>query len=298
MIGQPDAGIRERIEALLGVRCVEFVPTEGGYSPAARWRVRTVDGDRVFVKMARSDHTRRALRTEHGVLRDLDVDFAPQLIGFEDDALHPLLAIEDLGAAFWPPPWTPALIEQVRDTLARMHAMSTTLPAFDVVHAGEDRGWLAVADDPAPFLSLGFASARELDRALPALIEAESHAGLAGDSLTHFDIRSDNLCLAARGIVLIDWNLACRGRPEIDLGFWLPSLEMEGGPPPESLLPDRPDVAAWVSGFFAARAGLPVIAEAPGVRDVQRRQLATAWPWVLRALGLAPAQPGLSATNR
>jgi hypothetical protein len=301
MIGQPDDVTRARIDALLGVRCVEYIATEGGYSPAARWRVRTVDGDRVFVKMARSDHTRRALRTEHEVLRDLRVDFAPQLIGFADDAEHPLLAIEDLGAAFWPPPWAPALLEQVRDTLARMHGMTTPLPAFDLVHAGEDRGWGAVAEDPAPFLALGLASPSQLDAALPALIGAEERAVLAGDSLTHFDIRSDNLCLAARGVVLIDWNLACRGNPELDLGFWLPSLEMEGGPPPETFLPEHPHVAAWVSGFFAARAGLPVIPEAPRVRDVQRRQLEPAWPWALRALGLAPprrAQPGLSPTNR
>jgi Ser/Thr protein kinase RdoA (MazF antagonist) len=273
------------------VGCVEYVATEGGYSPAARWRVRTVDGERAFVKMARSEHTRRALRAEHRVLGELRVDFAPGLIGFADDDAHPLLAIEDLGDARWPPPWDPALVEQVRDTIARLHAMTTTLPPFGVVHAGEDHGWRTVAEDPAPLLALGLVSAKQLDILLPELIAAEEGASLEGDALTHFDIRSDNLCLAARGVVLIDWNLACRGRPEMDLGFWLPSLEMEGGPPPEAFLPDHPGVAAWVSGFFAARAGLPVIPEAPRVRDVQRAQLETAWPWVLRALGRAPG-PG------
>ncbi len=301
MIGQPDAVVRARIDALLGVRCVESIPTEGGYSPAARWRVRTADGETAFVKMACTDHTRRALRTEHVVLRELSVDFAPRLIGFEDDAEHPLLAIEDLGCAHWPPPWDPALVEQVRDTLARMHAMSTSLPPFEDVHSGEDHGWRTVAADPAAFLALGLVPPKRLDEVLPALIAAEDRAVLAGDSLTHFDIRSDNLCLASRGVVLIDWNLACRGRAEMDLGFWLPSLEMEGGPQPESFLPDHPEVAAWVSGFFAARAGLPVIPDAPRVREVQRRQLVTAWPWAMRALGLAPprsAQPGRSPTNR
>jgi hypothetical protein len=79
--------------------------------------------------------------------------------------------------------------------------------------------------------------------------------------------------------------------PQLDLGFWLPSLAYEGGPAPERILPDAPEVAAWVAGFFAARAGLPGISDAPRVRLVQRQQLATALPWAARALGLP--LPGL-----
>jgi hypothetical protein len=69
------------------------------------------------------------------------------------------------------------------------------------------------------------------------------------------------------------------------------SLEAEGGPPPETLLPDRPDVAAWVSGYFASRAGLPPIPDAPQVRTVQRQQLAPALAWVSRALALPSPAP-------
>lgn len=291
MVDAPGPDIRARIDGLLGARTVEHVYTPGGYSPAGRWRVRTASGDRAFVKMARSDHTRHALRTEQAVLRRLGalgIDFAPTLLAFEDDPVHPLLVIEDLGDARWPPPWDDDLIERVRDTLARMHATETDLPSFAEIHAGEDHGWQAVAATPEPFLGTGLATASWLEDALPTLVSADSRARLDGSSLTHFDIRSDNLCLAARGVVLIDWNLACAGHPEMDLGFWLPSLEMEGGPPPERLLPDAPEVAAWVSGFFAARAGLPVIPDAPRVRDVQLAQLRTALPWAARALDLPP----------
>ncbi|MGI8639393.1 MAG: sensor histidine kinase [Pyrinomonadaceae bacterium] len=62
----------------------------------------------------------------------------------------------------------------------------------------------------------------------------------------------------------------------------------EGGPEPEKILPDAPEVAAWVSGFFAARAGLPEISDAPRVRLVQRQQMETALPWAVRALDLPP----------
>jgi hypothetical protein len=43
-----------------------------------------------------------------------------------------------------------------------------------------------------------------------------------------------------------------------------------------------------VSGFFAARAGLPDIPQAPFVRRLQREQLSTALPWVQRVLNLPP----------
>jgi hypothetical protein len=50
-------------------------------------------------------------------------------------------------------------------------------------------------------------------------------------------------------------------------------------------------MAALVSGFFAARAGLPVIPQAPRVREVQRVQLAAALPWAARVLDLPPPLP-------
>ncbi len=61
---------------------------------------------------------------------------------------------------------------------------------------------------------------------------------------------------------------------------------MRAAPQPEELLPDAPEIAAWVSGYFASRAGLPDIPSAPRVRKVQREQLSTALPWAIRALGL------------
>ena len=89
-------------------------------------------------------------------------------------------------------------------------------------------------------------------------------------------------------VIFVDWNLASLSNGRLDLGCWLPSLAYEGGPEPEQILPDAPEAAAWVAGFFAARAGLPPIVDAPRVRLVQQQQLSTALPWVVRALGLRP----------
>jgi hypothetical protein len=90
-------------------------------------------------------------------------------------------------------------------------------------------------------------------------------------------------------VKLIDWPASCLSNPKLDLGFWLPSLNSEGGPLPEAMLPQEPQIAAWISGFFAARAGQAEIADAPLVRSVQRRQLAAALPWTIRALQLSDA---------
>lgn len=163
-------------------------------------------------------------------------------------------------------------------------------------------GWSDVAADPAAFLSLRLCSSGWLEDALPELIRAEGSFRLEGDSFVHVDVRSDNLCLRGDGAILIDWNQACVGNPEFDLAFWAPSLRSEGGPDPETLLgPGAGPAAAFVSGFFACRAGLPPIPRAPRVREVQTTQLRTALPWAVRALDLSPldgqANPMSGATS-
>lgn len=164
--------------------------------------------------------------------------------------------------------------------------MRVALEPYAVVFDGDVSSWERVAADPRPFLALGMVSEGWLAEALPLLIEYEGRCSTEGESLTHGDLRSDNICLGAGRVIFVDWNLASLSNARLDLGFWLPSLAYEGGPEPEQILPDAPEVAAWVAGFFAARAGLPPVPGSPGVRVVQQRQLSTALPWVVRALGL------------
>ena len=117
---------------------------------------------------------------------------------------------------------------------------------------------------------------------------AESEAPVAGDEFVHMDVRSNNLCVRNGRALLVDWNAACRANGLLDVAAWLPSLHAEGGPPPEEVLPAASKLAALISGYFAARAGQPVIEKAPLVRRVQLQQLRSALPWTLRVLGLPP----------
>ncbi|HEY7833863.1 MAG TPA: phosphotransferase, partial [Ktedonobacterales bacterium] len=237
------------------------------------------------------------LRDEWRVYGQVRAPFLPRVLGWDDGQRTgdpPLLVLEDLSGAFWPPPWTAERVGLVRVALAQVAATPPPpgLPEMEAFRE-ELTGWVRVAADPAPFLALGLCAPAWLAAALPTLLRAEAAVVLAGEGLAHLDVRSDNICFVADGgggerAVLVDWNWACRGNPRVDVAAWLPSLRAEGGPAPEAVLPGEPELAACMSGFFASRAGLPGSAS---LRALQRRQLETALPWASLALGLPPPVP-------
>ena len=276
-----------RIEALLGVRVTACRRGHGGYTPATRLVCRTEKGS-FFVKAGSTPMMAGALRREAHAYDIIRGPFVPELIAWEDDDTTPILVTEDLSHAQWPPPWDGQLVDRALAQVETMHATTAPLRTFAETIRMRWTSWETVAEDPHAFLSLRLAEPAWLDAALPTLIDYETRCPTHGDSLTHFDLRSDNMCLTDDRTLFIDWNCACVGNPKLDLGFWLPSLSYEGGPDPHEVLPDAPSVAAFVAGYFAANAGLAVIPDAPRVRVVQRQQLETALPWVVRALDLPP----------
>jgi hypothetical protein len=283
-VKSPAPDLVARAERILRRNTDAWTPVDRGYTPAERWLAATSTSS-VFVKCGATPLTAKWLRREFHAYAQVKGPFIPEIVGWEDDERAPMLILEDLSQNIWPPPWTRERIDQVRECLDAMHATHAAMPSFNAIH-GRVSGWNDVAVDPAEFLSLKIAPAAWLDKALPMLLQAESACPTLGAVLTHWDIRSDNICITPRGVKLIDWPASCLSNPKLDLGFWLPSLASEGGPLPEAMLPDEPEVAAWICGFFAARAGKPEIADAPLVRSVQRRQLTAALSWAIRALQL------------
>lgn len=285
--GTPRRELAHRIERLVGAKVESYRRVEGGYTPALRLLCKTARAT-FFAKVGATPGTSKSLRREIHIYNSISGDFMPRLVASEDDESEPILVIEDLSARHWPPPWDGRQVELTLAQIEALHNARASVETYAQVYGTDDATWRAVAAAPEPFLSLGMADAEWLEAALPALVECEEGCSTAGESLTHCDLRSDNICVTDDRAVFVDWNAACLSNPRLDLGFWLPSLAYEGGPEPEEILPDAPEVAAWVSGFFAARAGLPEISDAPRVRTVQRRQLETALPWAVRALGLPP----------
>lgn len=283
-----------RIERLLGAKVESCIPARGGgYTPATRL-ICTTSKASFFVKAGATPLTAEFLRREIHVYNRIRGPFLPPLVAWEDHPTEPLLIIEDLSACHWPPPWEEHRVERVLEQIQTMHQTKPPpLETYAQVHGARSLGWQTVATDTGPFLSLGIAEERWLDQALPVLLEYEQRCPTEGNHLTHRDLRSDNMCLSEDRVLFVDWNHACLSNPKLDLGFWLPSLAYEGGPLPEQILPDAPEVAACVSGFFAARAGLPGVPDAPRVRLVQRQQLEAALPWAIRELDLPPSPHGL-----
>lgn len=279
-----------RFERCLGQPVERLETIQRGYTPALRLRVHLRDGRTVFIKKATTGPTAEWLRREYVVYSALDAPFLPRLVawdeGDESQGSFPFLALEDLSAAHWPPPWSTLQINQVIGVIERLAGY--TLPGIALLE--EDRsvasGWQTVAEDPQPFLGLRLATQHWLEQSLPTLLAASRPEKLLGNDMLHGDVRSDNICFDGERVVLVDWNLVRLGNRTVDLAFWLPSLEAEGGPAPEVILPHSPEFAAIVSGYFAARAGLSIIPDAPRVRMVQLQQLRCALPWAVRALGL------------
>jgi hypothetical protein len=280
--------IEERVTRLLDTDLTSLRRIESrGYGTGFHAIAELQDGRTVFVKAGTEEVTSAFIRDEIGVYKRIQGAFMPELLGF-DEADPPLLLLEDLSAATWPPPWGRHSIEAVQEALARVAAT----PPPPGLRPIEDRrewlcgGWGEIERDPAPFLSLDVCSPEWLGASLPALREAAESAPIEGGALIHLDVRSDNICLTDRGAVLVDWNHACRANPKLDLAFWLPSLRHEDGPAPEELLKDGGAFAALLAGFFGSRAGLPSPLTAPDVRLVQLAQLRVALPWAARELGL------------
>lgn len=279
-----------RAEALLGGEAAAWTRVENRIaSPNERWLVRLGDGRSAFAKSGFDEQSAGWIRDEHRVYAAVEGSFMPRLLGFEDGG-RPVLVIEDLSAATWPPPWTPELVAAAKRALAELAA---TAPPVGLPRLEADRerladGWERVAADPEPFLSLGLCSPAWLAAALPALREATAAAPLAGEALLHVDVRSDNLCLRGGRVLLVDWNQAAVGNPLADAVFFAPSLAMEGGPPPEQLVAPgaAPELVALIAGFFACRAGLPAPDWGPHLRPLQRGQLEVALPWAVRELSL------------
>jgi hypothetical protein len=279
-----------RVAELLGSRVVDRRPATGGYTPAERWVVDLTDGRSAFVKVAVNDLTAEWLRKEYRMYADLRAPYMAELLGWADEDGLPMLLLEDLSGCAWPPPWSD---ESIASALAMLENVAATPPPPALTVSSEVAwiadGWARVAEDPGPLLATGLVSAAWLGEALPVLRRVAGPSVIAGDQLCHFDVRSDNMCFRADATaVLVDWNFAEIGNARLDVAFWLPSLALEGGPPPESVLPDAAPEAAVVAGFFASRCGLPRIPDAPTVREFQKRQLAAALPWACRALGLPP----------
>lgn len=296
MTDTPGRELAERVERLTGLPVTAFasIPGAGGYTQALRKIATLADGSTVFVKAAVDADTSRWMQAECAAYQALaGLSFMAGYIGGDDQ----VLVLEDLRHGRWPPPWGRQDVDRVLATLEVVGSVGAppSAPAFgDATKVAGGRVgdlhllWHRVGEDPEPLLRLGVCSAQWLDNSVDVLALAAAEAQLAGESVVHFDVRSDNLCLLPDRVVLVDWNLLCRGNPAIDAVFFAQTVTMEGGPNPWELLPEvDPRLVAVAAGFFADRAPGPPLPHAPSVREMQLAQLRVCLTWVARAFDLS-----------
>lgn len=147
-------------------RCLLTVVVGGGYTPALRWCLTVMDGQRAFLKQAVEESVVGRLRFEAWVYEHLGGPWHPRLAGF-DDGLAPILVLEDLRTVIGrrcdeQPTWRRFLRRCNRWLLIgrlRIRREHWTPPWL--------KRWPPVAHDPAPFLRVGLCSTGHESRRAP-----------------------------------------------------------------------------------------------------------------------------------
>ncbi|WP_067177320.1 aminoglycoside phosphotransferase family protein [Microtetraspora niveoalba] len=296
--------LRLAIERRLGDRVAEAVTQRGGFSPGVAARLRLGRGGRAFVKAVGPEpnpHSPGFHRAEARVAAALPAGVpAPRLLASFDQDGWVALLFEDVEGRPPAQPWTPDELALVLDTLADMAEALTPapvrVPAAAEKFDDEFRGWRCLAAGGEDLSAV-------LDpwavRHLPRLAELEEPWGRAaeGSCLAHADMRADNLLLTADGRVLVvDWPHACLAAPWFDLLGMLPSVTMQGGPPPAEIFDDHPvarnadpdavtAVLAALTGYFLQGGLLPPPPGLPTLRAFQLAQGRVALAWLRQRTG-------------
>jgi len=127
----PFPDLQGRVEALLHKRSVSWRRVERGYTRAERWVTGFEDGSSCFVKVGADAYTAQQLRAEHRVYSALRAPFLPRFLGWDDDWEMPILLLEDLSNAAWPPPWNEGRVQQVLNTLEQLHRLEGAVTTKD-----------------------------------------------------------------------------------------------------------------------------------------------------------------------
>ncbi|QYR22532.1 aminoglycoside phosphotransferase family protein [Paenibacillus sp. sptzw28] len=317
------APVRREIEALVGSPIRKGTRVFGGYGPSATFRIFLEDGRTVFAKGAGKGSNEvnwRVVPVEESAYRNIDAirPFSPSYLGsVMADGWH-LLLLEDLKDAAAVPPWTDKLAVQAVHDIAQFHlrGMPESGKVDEINVKGFTDNWRTIRynrEESDCFLGLFGEDRTEaeawLNDSFDILIAAESELMRMDQpwGLIHSDIRSDNLRFRDDKLVLFDWALACRGPLILDVIFFFPSVQGEGGPTAERLLPVYKQAmsdqgvsfpsyaeraaAAATAGFFASRTGKPPIPALPRLRDIQRLQLGPALEWAAKVLSLPKPPP-------
>lgn len=245
-----------QVEAKLGASAIKWHSIPRGLPNVERYVIQLDNGSSVFVKLARDERAAEDLRKEDKIYRSISADFMPRVLGWIDGN-RPILIMEDLGDALWPPPWSEeslkaasTFLEQLSQTKAPDFLPPTSLGAHTY------GGWQKIQEDRYDFGQLAVAPEQWLKDNINKLVEAEQQMQRElddGDSLVHGDMHSKNLCFIGGHAIGIDWNHATRGNSRVDETWLRLSMAIEGGPTTVT----HPELSApFVAGIIGRAAHL------------------------------------------
>jgi len=288
------ASVRSGIEEILGGPVVEAATQSGGFSPGTADRVRLASGRRAFVKAVSADVNATSAtlhRREAAITAKLPPALPmPRLLGTYDDGTWVALALTDVDGRHPREPWQEDELGVVLHTLAEVARVELPagldLPLYQDSLRGAFMGWEKLQRRPMegldPWALVNLAELAELAR---AGVEC-----LAGTSLVHGDLRTDNILLTggpgggwgdrgglesgagreeggglesgadASRAVLVDWPWAAVGAPWVDaLSVLINVKSLDPDSRPEQFLDSHPAFsgvpAAAINGVLAGFAG-------------------------------------------
>lgn len=294
------------IERSLGAPVVQAIPQQGGMSPGVAARVVTSAGTRAFVKAAGlslNPDSPGIYRQESEVLRRLpDVDLVPRGLASYDDGDWVCLLLEDIDGRQPHHPWTAEDVDRVFPALTELSAAMSPVP-------GRPRPWPDAprVEDAQKSFFTGWRSLVDVADALDPWIrtrldelvayEERALAAVTGDTLTHWDIRADNILLTESGrVVFVDWSWACLSAPWVDTVLACLDLPLSGSDvDPDELLARLPqtkdvepgDVTALivaVAGGLMAASRRPPAPGMPKLRAFQERSATAFLGWAARRI--------------
>ncbi|MFC7456155.1 phosphotransferase [Brachybacterium sp. GCM10030267] len=285
-----DTSLRRRLEELLGEPVVHTHSCRGGFSPSSAEILSGASGRSMFVKAVREQDNpdSPALnRAETTVLEQMPTQApVPRLVDAFDHGDWFVLVTEAAPGALPQQPWTARQLDQVLAALEALQAATTPCPVAGLPtvpeHLGPDMlGFERVAenlpDDLDPWL------AERLDALRAAALRGID--ALAGDTLSHSDVRADNMLITDDGDVsLVDWAHASRGSRVSDALQLLSSIDDVDGTLRVNDRVDEvlarhghprrmgTDVLVGILGFFVDAARLPHNPTLPLLGEHRRRR--------------------------
>ena len=289
--------VRDLVDRRCGSPVVRADSQGGGFTPGFASVLTCEDGSKHFVKAASGKAQRmfaESYRREALVRSALpDATPAPALL-WQHDSEWVVLGLEYVEAKAPDRPWRRDQLDATLDALESCADLLTPAPESltDETAVDEFASW------PGRWEQV-----RQATPDLPHLAEAEAlaatyAAAVAGVTLSHTDVRDDNLLVRPDGSVLLcDWNWPVVGADWLDTVFLLMGARGDGLDVEEVLASRRltrdvpadhiDAVLALAAGYFLASADEPVPPTSPHLRNHQRWYGEACWAWLAARRGWA-----------